>query len=282
MIVLASSYAAHKTQPVADNFTPPLDALAFSAQGAWGVRKLRAAYTGSCLRVRRASDNAEQDIGFVGEGHLDKDAITSFCGSAQGLVAKIYDQSGNGIDLTYSSPTSYAEIWTGSAFHTVGSKNRVRIKGMGTQSYLGTASSIDPDGGTRRASTFCTIWLPSSATTLGLGPVIFGGSSVAFTCCVGTTSNIRYRNGSVDTTTSRTITADARTLACWYRSANSTCRLGVNATYVGVACNSTNEAVNGLTLAIWGGWFFTELIHAYSDQSTQQTGMNNNVTDYYG
>ncbi len=35
-----------------------------SAAAAYSVRKLRSAYTGSAIRVRRASDNAEQNIGF--------------------------------------------------------------------------------------------------------------------------------------------------------------------------------------------------------------------------
>jgi hypothetical protein len=32
---------------------------------AYSLRKLRTAYSGSAIRVRRSSDNAEQDFGFV-------------------------------------------------------------------------------------------------------------------------------------------------------------------------------------------------------------------------
>ena len=42
-----------------------------SAAAAYSVRKLRAAYTGNAIRVRRSSDNTEQNIGFDATGNLD-------------------------------------------------------------------------------------------------------------------------------------------------------------------------------------------------------------------
>lgn len=64
------------------------------AAAAYSVRKLSSSYTGSALRVRRSSDNAEQDIGFVGLD-LDTTALASFVGAGNGFVTKWYDQSGN-------------------------------------------------------------------------------------------------------------------------------------------------------------------------------------------
>jgi hypothetical protein len=66
-----------------------------NAAVAFSVRKLRTAYSGSAIRVRRSSDNAEQDIGFV-SGYLDTTSLLSFCGGASGFVTTWYDQSGNG------------------------------------------------------------------------------------------------------------------------------------------------------------------------------------------
>ncbi len=281
MIVLVSSSAVHKPQPLSDPFTPPVDDVSITAQMAYGVRKMRSAYTGSCLRVRRASDNAEQDIGFVGEGHLDKDAITSFCGSAQGLVAKIYDQSGNSRDLSYNSPTSYAEIWTGSAFHTVGAKDRVRIKGMGTQSYLITSGSpFDSDGGSRRATTYVTLWLPSGATTLT--ECVYASTAASRAVRVGTTLNTRYRNGSVNTDVApKTVSADTRHLFGWHRTGNSSATISIDSSSTTATPNSTNTAATDLILMIWGGWYFTEFIHTRSNNSSTISSMNTNVSDYY-
>ena len=57
----------------------PLDNLPASA--AYSTRKLRTAYTGPALRVRRSSDNAEADIGFGADGGLDLYALTLHCGA---------------------------------------------------------------------------------------------------------------------------------------------------------------------------------------------------------
>jgi hypothetical protein len=75
------------------------------AAAAYSLRKLRTAYTGAAIRVRRASDNSQIDIGFNGSGALDTTLITTFCGVSEGFITKWYDQSGNsrdGLQLTNS------------------------------------------------------------------------------------------------------------------------------------------------------------------------------------
>jgi hypothetical protein len=42
--------------------------------------KLRKAYSGNCIRVRRSSDNTEQDFGFDGNGYLDTTSLSNFVG----------------------------------------------------------------------------------------------------------------------------------------------------------------------------------------------------------
>lgn len=80
---------------------PPLDGLA-NVFCAYGLRKLRGAYAGNCLRLRRSSDNAEQDFGFAG-GWLDTAAIASWLGGASGYAAAWYDQSGNALDVAQAA-----------------------------------------------------------------------------------------------------------------------------------------------------------------------------------
>ena len=46
---------------------------------AYSLRKLSSTYSGSAIRVRRSSDNAEQDIGFV-DGDLDTQSLLDFVG----------------------------------------------------------------------------------------------------------------------------------------------------------------------------------------------------------
>ena len=50
-----------------------------NAAAAYSTRRLRTAYAGSAVRVRRSSDNVEADIGFTSAGDLDLDALTAHC-----------------------------------------------------------------------------------------------------------------------------------------------------------------------------------------------------------
>ena len=71
-----------------------LDDYGDNITAAYSVRKLRTAYTGPAMRIRRFSDNAEQDIGFDSDGNLDTAAITSFVGANSASVVVWYEQSG--------------------------------------------------------------------------------------------------------------------------------------------------------------------------------------------
>lgn len=64
------------------------------------VRKLKTT-ANFAFRVRRSSDNAETDIGFIGQ-NLDVNALTTFVGSSSGFIVRIYDQSGNGRNISQS------------------------------------------------------------------------------------------------------------------------------------------------------------------------------------
>lgn len=76
----------------------PLD-LAPGADAAFGTRLLRAAYAGALVRLRRDSDDAEQDFAPTAGLFPSTDAI-AFAGGGGLWVAKWYDQSGNGRDAT--------------------------------------------------------------------------------------------------------------------------------------------------------------------------------------
>lgn len=89
--------------------TPLLDTYG-GAAAAYSVRKLKSSYTGSALRVRRSSDNTEQDIGFDSSGNLDESALTTFVGSGSGYVTKWYDQSGNTRDASQTTQANQPRI----------------------------------------------------------------------------------------------------------------------------------------------------------------------------
>ncbi len=80
-----------------------------NAAAAYSLRKLRTDYTGSAIRVRRSSDNTEQDIGFV-SGNLDTVALLVFCGVGNGFVTTWYDQSGNARNATQTTAANQPRI----------------------------------------------------------------------------------------------------------------------------------------------------------------------------
>lgn len=97
-----------------------LDSL--SAGAAYSAsRKLRTAYTGAAFRVRRSSDNVEQDIGFSGNA-VDTSALTSFIGSNSGFVVTWYDQSGNARHVTQATQADQSRIVNAGTLDTQNSK----------------------------------------------------------------------------------------------------------------------------------------------------------------
>jgi hypothetical protein len=92
-----------------------------NAAAAYSVRKLRTAYTGSAIRVRRSSDNTEQDIGFV-NNILDTSALTTFCSGTNGFVTTWYDQSGNGRNATQATAANQPQIVSSGSVLTVNTK----------------------------------------------------------------------------------------------------------------------------------------------------------------
>jgi hypothetical protein len=69
-----------------------LDSLTAVAVAAYSTRKLRSAYAGNALQVKRASDNATQNIGFAGND-LDTTSLSTFCSGTVGTISTWYDQS---------------------------------------------------------------------------------------------------------------------------------------------------------------------------------------------
>ena len=92
---------------------------------AYSLRKLRSAYSGSAIRVRRESDNAEQDIGFV-NNQLDTSALTSFVGSSSGRITKWYNQGSTGDVDNFNQTSSGSQpfIISSGVTYTAGTLNK--------------------------------------------------------------------------------------------------------------------------------------------------------------
>jgi hypothetical protein len=79
------------------------------AAAAYSLRKLRTAYTGDAIMVRRSSDGDSLNIGFSGN-YLDTAALKTFCSGTDCFVRQWYDQSGSARNATQSTSANQPQI----------------------------------------------------------------------------------------------------------------------------------------------------------------------------
>jgi|SRR5215475_151917 len=122
--------------------TYPVDSLTSAPTGIFSMRKVRSAYAGNALQVRRASDNATQNIGFSGGCNLDTASMLTFCAATNCFVATWYDQSGNARNFTQATAANQPQIVASGALLTaLSSKGTMQCNGSThtmTAATLGT------------------------------------------------------------------------------------------------------------------------------------------------
>jgi hypothetical protein len=151
-----------------------------NAAVAFSVRKLRTAYSGSAIRVRRSSDNAEQDIGFV-SGYLDTTSLLSFCGLFNGFVTTWYDQSGNGKNAVQTTAATQPRIVNGGVLETLTGVGTPKacVNFQGTQWFQYSSIVSVPNGSSYSA--YNVEQKGASKISLWSAPNGGGGSGSPFT-----------------------------------------------------------------------------------------------------
>jgi hypothetical protein len=254
------------------------------AAAAYSLRKLRNAYTGSAIRVRRASDNTEQNIGFV-NNELDTSALTTFCSGTNGFVTTWYDQSGNARNATQSTAANQPQIVSSGsvilengkpALQFDGSNDHLRFLGS-TITSINNVSLITVSGEINNGIStqfLYTIGLPTTSKAMGL----------AYT----SNENINlFAWGGADTTSTSSYLNQILSFAT------------INTVNTSLSVNSTNTVTNTLTSSISiedsSMWISTrpqlvqlylngkcqELISYYNNQSSNRTGIETNINDFY-
>jgi hypothetical protein len=84
--------------------TFPLDAVS-GATAAYGLRKLRAAYSGPLVTVVRESDGTSMTVSANAKGNFPSCTVATFAAGGLLAVTKWFDQSGNGYDVVEPTPT---------------------------------------------------------------------------------------------------------------------------------------------------------------------------------
>jgi hypothetical protein len=266
----------------------------YPATAAYSVRKLRTAYLGACMRVRRASDNAEQDIGFDINGDLDTASLLSFVGANNGFVSKWYNQGTGGAsyDVANTVSTGQPRIVLSGVVDSKGSHSGLRFDG-GDNLFI-TSSAI----GTTSLSHFS---VSSNETSNSIGTV-FGQTW-------NTTDTIRVFNdrrtdklnlfitvGGVNYSAPMSIArnnANQRLLSSFVdaskgMSSFDNAATGGTNTYVGTT-NSNGLRIGAQGTATGGGTAITfingyiqEVIIMGTNQSANRTAIETNINAYYG
>lgn len=257
------------------------------AATAYSLRKLRTAYTGAAIRVRRSSDNTETDIGFSGGG-LDTTALTTFVGAGNGFVTKWYDQSGNARDVGQGTNANQPIIVLSGTVYTVNSKPAVLFNGTSTELRTSTIASW-------LTATPYTFILVDRVNTIKVDNYFCGTSGVS-----GLTDRaiiVGYRNGSQvtlaqyndDANFSFTQVQQQRLHNIYFKFPNS--EYFINNTSLGTQTNPANGANitdGGFQIgraygegALYYNGYLQEVIAYPSNQLTNRTGINTNINLYY-
>jgi hypothetical protein len=113
------------------------------AAAAYSLRKLRTAYTGNVIMVRRSSDGDSLNVGFSGN-YLDTAALKSFCGTGATNTCYVrvwYDQSGNNYNLSMSTDNNIQPIIV-SGGNLITQQGSVALQFDGIDDYLVNSTKL--------------------------------------------------------------------------------------------------------------------------------------------
>jgi hypothetical protein len=269
-------FAFVKQEITLPSFTGLLD-LYPNAARAYSVRKLRDAYTGAALRVKRSSDNTEQDIGFVGE-NLDTSSLSSFVGAGNGIVVTWYDQSGNGANATATSGNE-PRIVSDGVIQTTGTKTSLlALSKLMTFTAINVTRYTSLLVGKKNSAT--TNRLIGLSTTTTPNPVLahWSDSQIYFqwedflinpTTTTGI-NNINYEVIIASTTSTTTAVMSRNGSALTLVSPVSQPTIGQNINAMFKYGGSDNGDGQHQELILWT-----------SEQNANFTGIQNNINDYY-
>jgi hypothetical protein len=99
---------------------------------------LSLAYGGSVVRVRRSSDNTEQDFTAT---QVTDGTLTTFCGAGNGFVRTWYDQSGNGRNAEQTTTASQPQIVSSGSVVATNTKPAILLDGTNDHFNLPTFGS---------------------------------------------------------------------------------------------------------------------------------------------
>jgi len=258
-----------------------------NAAVAYSLRKLRAAYSGSAVRIRRSGDNAETDIGFTALNNFDTASAEAFCiaggGTQNGYVTTFYDQSGNSKNATNATASEQPIIVSSGAVVTTGSKPTVQFDGSDdflSASYRATTQIITVLG-VQEFLTTANNQVAITVSEISGGQIYFGFIALGVTSY--TYEDIQAKTRTNTTNRQLVTLAIGGANGNWY----------VNGSGTGFTPNNTITQITktsgqDLRLGGYSGGGFNaniniqEFILFQNDQTANITGLELNINTYYG
>jgi len=242
---------------------------------AFSLRKLLTTYTGNAIRVRRSSDNTEQDIGFDSSGNLNTSQLLSFCGSNNGFITIWYDQSGNGINASQANALTQPQIVISGNIITQNSKPILRYNSQ----FLQLSSTITP------ASSW-SIFGVGKKNTAGRTLTYLGGTTGLNSSLVSFTDNNIYILGTSGyISTSDSVTTDFRVNSGFVLGGTPS-SIYRNNILLTTTFTSNSPAQNFFYIGQYGSNIddssISEVILYQSNQFSNNSGINTNINIYYG
>lgn len=280
LLFLGRSISITPQSPLNPTFSGILDTYTGATAG-YSTRRLTNTYTGGLIRVRRSSDDSEQDIGYDANGEdMDIFGLLAFVGTSgtdYGYVTTFYDQTGNGNHATNSTASEQPLIVDGgSIIYSGATISRPAIDFDGVDDKLGFESNLN----------------------IGVSPSIIGVLNIAVGDIAWRAGGsdywyfqlsqiFRYRNGDFDTSWVNSdglpIVTGSQKLIATYKNSTSV-ELSVDGTSIATKSSGTGTdgafnhiGSNGLYMD--GVW--QELIIFTSDQSTNRPGIEGNINTYF-
>ena len=244
-----------------------------NAAAAYSLRKLRTAYTGSAIEARR-SDNAVQNIGFVGN-ELDTASLLSFANGGDVFVAKWYDQSGAGNDVAQISQSAQPQIVSSGV--VINENGKPSVDFDGTNDYLKT-------------NIFTKIPTPTSYFGVfkfdeSKNQNIFDGTSTGRQAIGETGTEYKLIGNSGTQITGGTPNTNQNVFNGFYNATNS---LFINNISV-VTGSVTSDGIDKIVMAsnfLENGAYLNGKIQEFilypSDQLANRTGISQNIGNFYG
>ncbi len=262
-----------------------------NAEAAYSLRKLRTAYTGNCIRVRRTGDNVEQNIGFL-NNYLDTAALKTFIGSASGFITTWYDQAGS-INATQTTVTNQPNIVLNGGLRYKDGFVTIYTTSVSTQDFLSSSRILSNDNFT----IFGIVGFDNIQSAISILSQHTGASDLNRTVFLGsiasaTIANARifFNNGTNREAASTTLynTGSLLTLLETESDDNGTTTFITNGgnkatlsgqTWTPLNTNTTIGALGNASSGFTGG--ITEII-IYSTKQTNTCKIRNAINSYYG